>query len=310
MRVCFVGIGSIAKRHIKNLRAVCLERNINLSIDALRRKSSTSKVPEEVMNIYTSPEEMPRNYDVIFLTNPTEYHADMLIKLHDYARHFFVEKPITSYETIDKLEHFIPRAESVYYIACPLRYTSVIQYLKENIDIESVNCVRSISSSYLPDWRPGVDYRNTYSAHKALGGGVEIDLIHEWDYLVYMFGMPNEIQSFAGKVSNLEIDSNDYAVYIAKYNNMIVELHLDYFGKKNIRKIEIFTDDDTIIGDFIRGEIRYINSNKTVNLYEERDEYQKREMRCFIDIINMNMESQNSIDEAINILKLTKGVIG
>ncbi len=62
-------------------------------------------------------------------------------------------------------------------------------------------CARVICSSYLPDWRPGVDYRTVYSAHKAMGGGVTIDLIHEWDYLVELFGVPQQLYNFKGTYS-------------------------------------------------------------------------------------------------------------
>jgi predicted dehydrogenase len=198
----------------------------------------------------------------------------------------------------------------VYYVACPLRYTDVIQYIKKNIDVQKVNSVRAISSSYLPDWRPGQDYRNTYSAHKDLGGGVSIDLIHEWDYLSYLFGMPTAVKSFMGKVSNLEIDSEDYAIYIARYaNNMIAELHLDYFGRKTIRSVEIYTDEDTIVGDLVAGEIRHLKSGEVVKLHAERDSYQIRELKYFIDIINGKAESYNDISQAVKVLKLTQGII-
>ena len=100
-----------------------------------------------------------------------------------------------------------------------------MQYVKANIIPDDVICVRAMSSSYLPDWRPGQDYRKTYSAHKDLGGGVSIDLIHEWDYLTYLFGWPKKVHSFIGKKSNLEIDSDDYAIYIAEFEKMIAELH-------------------------------------------------------------------------------------
>lgn len=310
MKVCFVGIGSIARRHIRNLTELCNEQGIDLRIDALRRCKSDTNLPEVIEHVYTDINNLPMNYDVIFITNPTEYHADVLISLHNHGNHFFIEKPVTSLNSIDKLYSINYRNDSVYYVACPLRYTNVIQYLKKEVDIKKVNSVRSISSSYLPDWRPGTDYRQSYSAHKSLGGGVDIDLIHEWDYLSFLFGMPSEIKSFSGNVSNLEIDSCDYAIYIARFeNSMIAELHLDYFGRKNIRTVELITEDETIRGDLVNGTIEYLVDGKTVQLPAERDIYQKRELQYFIDTIIHGRISQNDIKNAVKILKLTQGII-
>ena len=310
MKVCFVGIGSIAKRHIRNLGEICNEKGIKLQIDAYRRSSSAGDCKlQQISEVYTSFEELPEDYDVIFLTNPTEYHADMLLRLHNHAKHFFIEKPVTSLNTVRKLNDIPIRDDSVYYVACPLRYTNVIQYLKQNINIENVNSIRCISSSYLPDWRPGQDYRETYSAHKNMGGGVSIDLIHEWDYITYLFGIPSDVKSFSGKVSKLEIDSDDYAIYIATYENMIAELHLDYFGRQSIRRIEIYTDEDTVGGDLINGTITYLKSGKIIDLPADRDIYQKRELEHFLNLISTNEKCCNDISNAVKILKLTQGII-
>ena len=48
--------------------------------------------------------------------------------------------------------------------------------------------VRLWFGSWLPDWRPAVDYRPTYSARAELGGGVLLDAIHELDMLVWLLG--------------------------------------------------------------------------------------------------------------------------
>ncbi|MBQ8317738.1 MAG: Gfo/Idh/MocA family oxidoreductase [Lachnospiraceae bacterium] len=311
MKVCFVGIGSIAKRHIRNLHIICKEKGIDLHIDALRRSSSSHKddQPDLSYNVYYSTEELPSNYDIIFLTNPTEYHADMLQQLHHKSKHFFIEKPVASLTTVDNLKNIHFRESSVYYVACPLRYNNVIQYIKANIDVSTVNSVRSISSSYLPDWRPHTDYRNTYSAHNDLGGGVSIDLIHEWDYLSYIFGMPRDVKFFKGKVSNLEIDSDDFAIYIATYDSMTVELHLDYYGRQSIRKMELYTDDDTIIADLICGTISYLKKGIVIDLPEERDSYQMKELNHFLNLVLSNQPSSNNITNAVQVLKLTQGII-
>ncbi|MCR4738690.1 MAG: Gfo/Idh/MocA family oxidoreductase [Lachnospiraceae bacterium] len=310
MKICFVGIGSIAKRHIRNISEICKERGTELTIDALRRKDSRGlDLPDGIDRVYTDEEELPGDYDVIFITNPTEYHADTLVKLHDRSKHFFIEKPVATLDTIETLDKISFREDSVYYVACPLRYNDVIRYLKKEIDPERVISVRSISSSYLPDWRPGTDYRKSYSAHRDMGGGVGIDLIHEWDYLTWFFGFPDSVKSFTGKISGLEIDSDDHAIYIARYKNMIAELHLDYFGRQSIREVELFTDEDTIIGDIINGTVRYLKEGKTVSLQKERDAYQKRELEYFLDLIEGGKKPQNDVENAIKVLKLTQGIV-
>lgn len=309
LKILFVGIGSIAKRHIRNLYIIAKRRRLSITIDAFRRIPSTVSA-DGVQKEYTKLSNVPCDYDVVFITNPTELHLDTLKQFHNKGKHFFIEKPVVSLTQLEAAKEFKLRPDSVYYVACPLRYNAIIQYIKDHIPVNEVLSVRSISSSYLPDWRKGQDYRQTYSAHKEMGGGVSIDLIHEWDYLTYLFGWPKEVKSMMGKKSNLEIDSDDYAIYIAEYLNKIVELHLDYFGRKTIRTIELFTENDTIIGDIANNRISFLVSGKTIDFHEERDDFQRRELEYFIDqISNSDGLSSNSYIHGIKVLELTRGRI-
>lgn len=308
LKVCFVGIGSIAKRHIRNLSEICAQRGIDLTVDAFRSSDSQEHV-KGVAQQYHLLESMPRDYDVIFITNPTELHLNTLTHFHNRAKHFFIEKPLVSTRQIPDALRFQKREGSVYYVACPLRYNAVIQYIKERFDPADILSVRSISSSYLPDWRPGKDYRDTYSAHKDLGGGVSIDLIHEWDYLTYLFGMPDRVLCMIGKKSSLEIDSDDYAVYIAEAKDRIFELHLDYFGRKPIREIQLFTRNDTVVGDLVNNRIAWLKGERTIDFNEDRDAYQKRELEHFINLISGELEPTDDYARAIEVLNLTRGII-
>ncbi|MEE1010328.1 MAG: Gfo/Idh/MocA family oxidoreductase [Agathobacter sp.] len=311
LKVCFVGIGSIAKRHIVNLSEICREDNIELKVDALRHTLSDlpSEVNSIISNTYLRENDMPSDYDVIFITNPTEYHIDTLKCLHDKGKNFFIEKPLTSYKNLSSVYDINYRPESIYYVACPLRYTNVIQYMKDIIKNEKVLCVRSISSSYLPEWRENVDYRKTYSANRNLGGGVSLDLIHEWDYLQYLFGEPEQILYHASKKSGLELDCEDCAFYIAEYKDKIIELHLDYFGRKPIRQVMLFTENDTIVGDLTNSTVTYLKDGKSVLLEEKRNSFQKKELRYFLKMINKEVENNNNIEQAVKTIKYTQGVV-
>ena len=75
LKVCFTGVGSIAGRHIRNLRNICEEEHIDVTVDAYRRKAS---FVAGVDNVYTEINEIPDDYDVIFITNPTEMHLETL----------------------------------------------------------------------------------------------------------------------------------------------------------------------------------------------------------------------------------------
>ncbi len=308
-RIIFVGVGSIAQRHICNIRNIARERGINVTIDAFRRHIGGS-CGEDIDSEYDEISSVPRGYDAVFITNPTEMHLNTLIAFHDIGRNFFIEKPVVSLSQIEVARSFSVRDDSVYYVACPLRYSSVIQWIKNNICRDEIISVRSISSSYLPEWRPNQDYRKSYSAHKNMGGGVSIDLIHEWDYLVYILGWPRRIFSMIGKVSDLEIDSDDYAIYIAEYIDKIAELHLDYFGRKPIREVTILTREETIIGDLINNRIQLLKAENTIEFYEGRDDYQKRELIHFFDIITGNADNDNGYIYGIDVLELSQGHIG
>lgn len=310
MKVCFIGVGSIAKRHIRNLVDIFCEQSEFIEIDALRRTdSSYCDELKYLSNIYNSYEELPSDYDVIFITNPTEYHAEALLSLQNKSKHFFIEKPVVSLNTEYLLNNFYAKDDSICYVACPLRYHKVIQYLKETLVLDEVISIRAICSSYLPDWRPYTDYRKSYSAKSSLGGGVSIDLIHEWDYISYLFGFPDSVKMFRGKISELEIDSDDYSIYIARYKSMIAELHLDYFGRVPVRQIEIYTKNETIQGDLIKGTVSFLRSGKSIDLKEARDDFQKRELLYFFSLLDKKNNDYNDLHHAIKVIHLSQGKI-
>ncbi len=303
LKICFVGIGSIAERHIRNLRLIESECTIKFQIDAYRRKPNAI---DGIDHVITEFDNLSSDYDAVFVTNPTRMHLETLRLLQDKGKNFFIEKPVVSFDQVEAAKRFTLKPNAVYYVACPLRYHAVIQYIKKNIDPDSVFSVRSISSSYLPEWRKGKDYRSTYSAHKEMGGGVSIDLIHEWDYLTYLFGWPERVKCYIGKKSALEIDSDDYAIYIAEFGDKIAELHLDYFGRKTIREIELFTQEETIRGDLVNGTVTFLNSDRGLNFHEKRDDYQRRELKHFLNLISSG-NAEDGYHHGIRVLELTQG---
>ena len=194
----------------------------------------------------------------------------------------------------------------MYYVACPLRYHPVIRYVKEYAKAHRIFSVRSICSSYLPEWRKDIDYRKNYSASKKQGGGVSLDLIHEWDYIKYIFGNPLKVLNLNGKYSDLEISSEDLSVYIGQYEDKIIEVHLDYFGRKTVREVTLYTRDEVVTADIVNHTIYHSNHLENKVVLNSEDMY-KNEMNYFLDCILLGIKNENDIREAYETLKIALG---
>lgn len=307
IRALFVGLGSIGQRHFCNLMDIMQEQGQSIECDAVRGTKHVlcDYVANNLYHQYSSWKDVSGEYDLLFITNPTIFHYELLRCLGSKAQRIFIEKPVFHDSSL-ALEPLALDPQKIYYVACPLRYTKIIQFLRHYLDNQKVYSVRAMCSSYLPDWRAKQDYRNSYSVHRAEGGGVMIDLIHEWDYLVYLFGFPIQTEAYAAKVSSLEIDSDDVAVYIGRYEDKLVSVYLDYFGRKARRELEIYLEDDVLLADFITGTIRWLKSGETIDCSEDRNDYQKEELRFFLQLEPGNT-ANCGIQHAIQVLHIAEG---
>ena len=311
----FIGLGSIGSRHLKNLHMICAERGITLAADALRSDPGRPLRPgvAELLRAQFTALDAPAargHYDLAFITNPTSLHAEALQSLRGRAGALFIEKPIFSADQagLDPAALLAPGQKA--YVAAPMRWCGVMLALKKRLEAGVDGrpyCARVLCSSYLPDWRPGVDYRTVYSAHKAMGGGVTIDLIHEWDYLVDLFGAPERLYNLRGQYSELEIDSDDVSLYIAQYPGMLAEVHLDYFGRGYRRSIELFTPSGSLVADFGAGTLTLPDG--AVEAYtEDVNARYLREMAYFLDYAaGPELLSLNPPATAAQVLRLTLG---
>ncbi len=307
IRVLFVGLGSIGQRHFRNLVDILREQGESFQFEAVR--GTKRELPEDIEcrleRQYASWQEITDDYDLMFIANPTAIHYETLRHLGNKAKKVFIEKPVFHDSSL-ALEALALDPKNIYYVACPMRYTGIIRFLQDYLKGKQVYSVRAMCSSYLPEWRPTQDYRQSYSAHRAEGGGVKIDLIHEWDYLIYLFGFPLYSAGYAGHFSALDIDSDDVAVYIGQYADKLVNVYLDYFGRKPRRELEIYFEDDILLADFIASEIRWLQSGDIMKFPESRDDYQKEELRYFMSLDVKNAEN-SGINHALRVLRIAEG---
>lgn len=304
MRIVFIGIGSIAKKHIKAIRKI----EQNSEIFALR-SSRDARPYEDVYDFYEYADVAEINPDFIIISNPTSKHYETIEKLLPLRKPLFIEKPVFGELGHDDVIKEIEDKGILTYVACDMRFMDCLTwlhgYMQEHKDSVRINEINVYCGSYLPEWRPGTDFRKCYSAIPELGGGVHIDLIHDVDYVYWIFGKPQKHTAVFRNVSSLDIRAYDYANFNLEYPAFCANVVLNYYRRDAKRYMEILFDDCTWTVDMLKNEITS-STGELIYRSEQSgaDEY-KAQMRYFMELVKDNAKtSMNSASEAYDVLKI------
>jgi predicted dehydrogenase len=162
-----------------------------------------------------------------------------------------IEKPIFA-----NMAEKPPKFDGNVYVGYNLRYLDIIRRLRQSANATEVLTADFYNGEYLPDWRPGRDYRNTSSARRSLGGGVLRDLSHEVDFLHHLLGEPRSLISKVGTLGELQIDTEDTVRVIGEHQGGCVStLTLSYLDRVRRREITLTTPDTTLRANLLTGAI-------------------------------------------------------
>jgi len=300
--VLIIGFGSIAKKHLTALRSLA----DTFQVYALRSDRNAAE-EAEVENVFDfNVLDIPIDFAII--SNPTSLHEHYINELAARKIAMFIEKPpISSLKNADSLVQKIKDATVINYVACNLRFHPCIQFTKNFITAhpeKRVNEVNVYCGSYLPDWRPNLDFREVYSANAEMGGGVHLDLFHELDYVHWIFGKPLEVNCTKRSSSSLKINAVDYANYTLTYSGFTTSILLNYYRKDPKRCMEILFEEETWFVDLLNNSITNDKGSTVFKDGEFRmsDTYQNQ-MIYFIQCLKENKMPMNCLDEALDTLK-------
>ena len=301
MKVLILGLGSIARKHVQSIRNIVPSSQIF----ALRSGNEGEKYPG-VTNIYSLSEIDTRSMNFCIISTPTSEHKSSIEQVIRYGVPLFIEKPIHNSLQIKSTVLQLTKASHVTYVACNLRFLDSLQYLENNMDIlvsKKINEVNIYCGSYLPDWRKNTSFRDSYSANRELGGGVHLDLIHELDYLYWMFGIPLSVHSVFKNQSTLEISAFDYANYLLEYDGFCASVVLNYYRRDSKRTLELVFADETWEIDILKNNITSNNQSIFSSEQSIMDTYDLQ-MEYFIRCIEMQSTPFNTIDDGFNVLEM------
>jgi predicted dehydrogenase len=257
------GVGSIGSRHISNL----LDLGINKVSLVTKRTVFPEKWPLfKVFDNLDSALEAEK-YTHAFICTPTSHHKDQLEGLIEAGvENIYIEKPLgNTLEGFDELLLQCSKDQKIV-VGYDLRFDPGLNFVRDLIGSGSFGRILSINAfvgQYLPNWRPQEDYKKGSSALKAKGGGVLLDLVHEFDYLYWILGPAILVGGFYQQNPELDIETEDLAEVLIKFKSgATATIHLDYHQRVLERFCLITCTEGTIRWDLPQRKVSWVRSHE------------------------------------------------
>jgi predicted dehydrogenase len=260
MKLLICGLGSIGRRHLRNLQALG-------ETDILLYRTGRSTLPDdELANLPVETDlaaALALHPQAVIVSNPTALHLEVVIPAAAAGCHLLIEKPLSnSMERLDELQAAVQRGGGQVLVGFHFRYHPGLQKAAELLACGAIGkplSARAHWGEYLPGWHPWEDYHQAYSARPDLGGGVILTLCHPLDYLRWLLGEAAAVWAFTGRLSDLDLQVEDTAEIGLQFRSGVLgSVHLDYNQRPSAHTLEI-------IGS--RGTLHWENSSGAVTLF-------------------------------------------
>lgn len=303
-----VGMGSIAKRHLANLRHL----HPAARIYAVSASGNNTTLPENADAVVSLDDLIALAPDYVVLASPAPFHADIAQKLlaHDIA--VLIEKPLAhDAQTCLALQSFYaqqPRkAVAVGYC---LRFLPSALVVKDYLEQGLLGLVYNVYANvgqYLPGWRADKSYKDSVSASKALGGGALLELSHELDYLHWLLGDLTLQHSWLRTTDELGLDVEDIAnLILLSEKNTYVSVHMDFIQKSTQRNCEFIGQHGRLVWDLLANTVTLYHATGKETLYAEPG-YNKNGMYLAMLTAFENMQ-QDRVSQLATLASATKVV--
>ncbi|GAB4540117.1 MAG: Gfo/Idh/MocA family oxidoreductase [Anaerolineales bacterium] len=329
MKFLIAGLGSIGRRHFRNLIALGEK-------DIILLRSHRATLPEGELAgfpVETDLREALRKHkpQAVIVANPTALHLDVAIPAAEAGCAILLEKPVShSLERLDELQSAAKKSGSKILVGFQFRYHPTLNKARELIQQNALGKIFSVRAhwgEYLPQWHPWEDYRASYAARAELGGGVVRTLTHPLDYLRFLLGEVESLWSFNGHISPLEINVEDVAEIGLKFaSGAIGSAHVNYVQRPPKHTLEIIGANGTLFWNNADGSLRFENFPTPFGSYSdnppapisqtflppadfERNQLFIAQTRHFIEVANNSAMPICSLEDGIRVQQLVEAIL-
>lgn len=302
-----LGLGSIGLRHAGN--AIDLGCRVVGFDPSMERRAMLTDIGGEARD---SKHAVIEDAGAVAICTPNGMHLDDMRLAVAARRHVFVEKPLAHVaDGVDDVLRTAAANGTVVFAALNQRLNPAVCEARSMLrdgQLGTILWAQLLAASYLPEWRPGQDYRSNYAADP-LSGGVIFDVVHEFDLAHFLLGPATTVASVARSTGTLDLGAEDCADIILRHEGGVTStLHIDYVTRPPRRRIEIAGTDGLLSVD-VRNRRLVLRDRDDRVVREEAwsrtvaDDY-REEMKLFVDCVDGKAAPLCDGEEALAVLRL------
>ena len=214
------------------------------------------------------------------------------------------------WENLEKLTN-----NSKILIGYVLRHDPAIKYIKKWLKInfigELIN-VQMLNGSWLPSWRENINYKNSVSAIKSLGGGILLEQSHDINLASLLFEELKVKNVVLKHSSQLKLEVEEIAnINFVDKNSLPINIHMDFCSRPITREILIRGSEGFIKWDIAKGILSLQKENNCIETFKfSNDPYERLliQLKHFVDIFEDKDKPLISLNDGLKTLNLIKKI--
>ena len=316
-----VGLGSMGKRRVRNLRALGVGRIIGWDTREDRRREATERYGIELADSFEAG--MARRPDVLIISTPPHKHLEFAGAAVQANMHFFMEAN-SFLEGMAELAAAL-RGRSI--VAAPSRTLGFVegyQKVKELLDQGLLGPLAGFvhhCGHALPLWHPWEDYRDFYGGWpEAKGAGWDM-IGFELCGLTYLFGDVAVLSAMYGKRAGFDTPIDDTFQLLLRFESgALGSSMIDVVSPHAYRTLRAVGEKGIIHYDFEERRVEFFSAEtrewtrfegqrgQVEPMYHAAEEYYIAELGTFLRAVTGEGEYPATFEDELTLMRLVEAV--
>lgn len=241
-QILIIGAGGIGKRHIRGfLKTGRARLSVVEPVDE-RRRAVLAEYPIERGEADLAAVDLA-GVDLAVICAPAHLHIPLAQRCADAGVSFLLEKPLSaSLDGVDSLIRTVADKGLAARVAYVRRASPEMIALRGQVRAGRIGALRMCYMNASQDFRKyRPDYRETYYAREASGGGAILDCAsHFIDLLLWFFGEAAEVSAMADRLEFQGVECEDCCLISLRFRNgCFAQINVNQFQKPNTATIEM-----------------------------------------------------------------------